>query len=342
MTALILVENLWSKEDGVCRERQLVRYRMKEGHLLPKEVVLRAEQGFFGHFGGHRIVANRYFVSRFGAVIDLQTKKVLHDEILGELVAADAKRVLFRVDNVNRESGLFAFDMKTLEVSKPKDAGAWGLPGSVAPDRRRSAFADIHGDLWIQPLAGAKRRLARGFRARLSMFSSGGPPQAPVFWLDDGTILTQTGNGRLVTVDMTGRRTPIVDIEDVAEPISSPVLERDAAGRLIYRCEECYQVDVAKRTANKTPWKALGHGFDCEIRRHKEYGSIVREHGKEIGRWFCLPSMAASMPGQLAIPFAKPKNMGYPIGVRIWDAPRRQWQTIRVSVNAVVGWVTGS
>ena len=56
--------------------------------------------------------------------------------------------------------------------------------------------------------------------------------------------------------------------------------ETRAAGRLIYTCEALYEVDLAKRTAKKTPWKVLGHGFDCEIRRDKKYGSIVRENGK--------------------------------------------------------------
>src|SRR5687767_6480917 len=82
--SLVLVEEVPNKEGSVTK-RRLVRVGVRNGLVRPPETVWEGDQRFFGHFGGHRLVRDRFLVTAFGGVIDLREKKVISSEMYGTL-----------------------------------------------------------------------------------------------------------------------------------------------------------------------------------------------------------------------------------------------------------------
>lgn len=334
-SGLLLIENLWSENDGVCRERQLVRYRFRGGKVLPKEVLLKREQRFFGHFGGHRLHAKRYVVTPFGGVFDLKKSAVIHDESHGRVLSLEKERVVYQIVNARRESGVFAFEFATQKVTKL--GGLWLRPGLRSPDGTATVETTYDGRLVLHRIDAEPRVLAEDVRAHLSMLSSG-MPKAPVHWLDDRSILTQTDNGVLVAIGLDGKRAPFLDLSVEREPISSPTLAIQADGTLHYVCGESrYRIDGEKQEARAVAWRPLGHGFQVREKRRNEPMQVFRENGAVIGEWVALAYDAVTAAGRLAVPYAEPKSLGYPKGVKLWNSTEHKWHEIACSVNALVG-----
>ena len=335
-TSLLLIENV--AEDGVCRKRRLVRFRFRGGRKPQREVIVEREQRFFGHFGRARLVENRFVVTQFGGVIDLRSKKVVHDEEDGDVLAVDGKRVVYRIANANRDNGVFAFDLEKRSVSKIKDPHTWQIRGLRSADGKFCAVSNPLGEVWLHDAKGKRRRLAQGFRIRLSPLSSGGFSGVPMLWLDARTLLTQTDNGQLVTLGIDGTRKDFTAIDGLPLPVGCPRFKRDAAGRIIYDCHDSYVLDPRERSAKLSRWRALGHGFDYERKRNPEHGHIIRENGREIGREPVVGWNAVSANGRLAIGVATKKSPGYVTAVKTWDSTSMTWHKIELWVNDLVGW----
>jgi len=227
--ALVVVLNV-RNDEGVCKRRRLVRYRFEKERAPRAEVMMEREQRFFGHFARHRLMANRFLVTKFGSVIDLTSGDVIHDESLGEVLGIEGDEVVFHVENVHRGSGVFAFDVPSRRLRKLESPGTWALSGVRSPDGRHTAESTPDGELWLHSVGREPRRLAAGLGVSFSVIASVAGVGPPVFWLDEKTLLTQIDNGRLVTVGLHGVVTPLVEIADVPAPVTRPRFERDGAG----------------------------------------------------------------------------------------------------------------
>lgn len=365
--SLLLIEDVVTK-DGLIGIRDLMRYRFRDGRFVGKERLLSREQRFFSHFGGHRVLSDRYVVTKFGGVFDLRAGRLIHDEDNGDYRGHDAHRVVFRVDNAFRDGGVFAFDLTTNRVAKLSKPGPWGLVGERCPWRPVSIDGDFgNGKLWLNHADGRREPLGDGFAFQLSPLASPSGRGAPVLWLDARRALTQQGNGKLVildtqtkqvelAVDIPLKRTPadavaVIELADILKrpgampqrpddlPISHPRLFRDPDGNVVYSCVGEYVIDVGRKTFAPRFWQALGHGFDCEVRENVNHGRIVRYRGEEIDRLWCLPAGAVTAEGYLAIPYyRRGGSTGYPAGVRVWSARTRGWTDIPVGLNSLVGW----
>jgi hypothetical protein len=337
--SLYLIENV--DEKGGVRKRSLVRWRFVKGEAQPKEIVLTLDQRYFGHFGGHRLAQDRYLITHFGGVIDLKEKKVVSEEELGELLGVEGKDVIYRVNNTRRESGIFAFDLTTRKLRKLDSPGAWGLPGVPSPDRKASAEVDWSSELQLHTPDGKKETLGKGFGYGLSPLASPSGRGAPVLWVDCDRILSQTNNGKLVTVRRDKTVKPLVEIPNLELPISTPSLRRDPDGTIVYRCgSHDFAIDVPAAKATPYDWIALGHGFDCEEAQNPAYGHILRHERNEIGRLWCSWYRAATAPGCLAVPYGEVgSNLGYPKGVKVWLKSTGKWATLDLWVNDLVGWI---
>ena len=339
-TSLLLIENVIDPKDSVCRKRRLVRYRFRGARAPVREVIVEREQRFFGHFGGARLARGRYVVTKFGGVIDLDSKKVVHDEQLGELLGIDGDHVIYRVENVYRENGVFAFDLAKRKLHKLREPHTW-LPRSVrSKDGKHCASSNMKGEVWLHDAAGKRRRLAEGLTLRLSMFSSDSFQGVPMLWLDNKTLLTQVDNGQLITLTTDGQRKDLADINNPPEPVICPYFRRDAAGRIIYVCDKSYVVDPAARSVKLSRWRAAGNGFDFARDRDPEHGQIIRENGREIGREPVVSYNAVSAPGRLAIGVATKKSPGYVKAVKTWDSTSMSWKKIDLWLNQLIGWTT--
>lgn len=341
--SLVLVENV--AEKGVVTKRRLVRIRVTDGVVGKSEEVVIADQRFFGHFGGHRLHADRYVLTAHGGVIDLTAGKIVHDEEDGDLLGVDGDRVIYKVRNSRRESGVFAFDLMAVKLTKLESPGRWALPGVVSPDGKRSVVNGVGDELTLHAVGQEPRSLGQVFRVQYSRLASqlGHPP---VLWLDADHLLTQTGNGELVAVKAAdGERTTVVSFATSAEILSPPRLWRDALGDVVYECgKEGFRIDVKAGKVAGYGWHQHGHGFDFSHDCDTNTGYTFRHKRAEIGSGFGAAYQLVTAEGHLAyVGWPKPKSGGHYGGsdeeVRIWSAVTQKWTAIRMWPEALVGWV---
>lgn len=344
--SLVVVEEVTGPSGGVDR-RRVLRVGVRNGKLQPAETIWEGNERFLGHFGGHRIVGNRYFVTKFGGVIDMQAKKVLHKEQDAEFCEMDGTKVVYRNLNVRREDGVFSFDLTTGKVKKEANLGEgkYALRGTRSPDGRSTVEINPVADELVLHQVGAKATsLGKGFNVNMGPAASTFGP-TPTLWLNDGVILTQRGNGKLVTVDVTGKVTELVTIKDTPKDlVGGPYFFRDGSNRIVYVCGKAsYLLDLEKKTATKSEWRDLGHGFEVGWQWHNKLGYRFRHNGKEFAWINCWPHTGHTphtAPGLLAVA-AKPgqDGGGPPECLAVWSVDVGEWQTLKIWPNCLVGWV---
>ncbi len=341
--ALVVVENV-TGPTGSVDTRRVLRAGVRNGKLLDAETIWEGDQRFLGHFGGYRVVADRYLVTTFGGVIDLRNKKVLNKEENAEFVELDGTKIVYRNLNVRREDGVFSFDLATGKVKKEANLGEgkYALIGERSPDGMAAIqTGPVANELVLHQVGEKPKSLGKGFHIDIGSASSVFGP-TPLLWLNAGVVLTQRGNGNLVTLDVTGKVTELLTIKDVQKNlVSAPYLFRDGSDRIVYVCgTEAYLIDVTKKTATKSEWRDLGHGFEASWERREKFGTKLRHNGKEFASVNCWPHTAKTAPGLLALE-AKygPDEFGGPECVAVWAVEVGDWQTLKLWPNSIVGWV---
>jgi hypothetical protein len=339
--ALYVIENVRS-DRGVVEIRNLVRLSIDRENKVVRETLLSQDQRFFGHFGGHRIALGRFIVTRYGGIIDIQAKKVIHDEQDGEVLGLEDGKVVYRINNSFRSSGLFSFDLKELKVATVKEGEHWDLPGVKSPDETMSIETKFDGVIRLHRLGKAPKELAK-VRITFSKFASAFLGEAPCLWLDGERILAGQTNRKLIILTTQGAVEGPIEIKDApAEVLSPPHLWRDPQGKVIYSCgSEDFLIDVPHRVASPLKRYSLGHGFEASVAVDEECRRSVVYDGKAIGQWTFSPHEALTAPGLLAFPYVRPSenaNLGYPDGIAVWNARAGDWQTIKMWVNDLIGW----
>jgi len=343
--SLVVVEELPNAE-GLIHKARVLRIGFYKGKMLPAETVWEGEERFVSHLYRHRLVNERFLVTHFGGVIDLNEKKVIHDEQNGELDRVDGSKVIYTRANRN-DVDVFSFDLTTRKrnFEHKQGKGQYGLIGVLSPDGQKAIeTGPIADELFLHRPGEKQKSLGKGFHINISTASSVFGP-SPVLWLDDKHFLTQRGNGKLVTVDLDGKVTEVVTIKDAPkELVSAPDLFRDASNRVVYMCgQEGYSSDVAKRTWAKYEWHDLGHGFEASWERDAKFGHKLRHKGKEIGWFSCWPHDARTAPGYLALPAERGQERAFrPQCVAVWSVATGEWTALEyesLGLDPVAGWV---
>lgn len=340
--ALYLIENVTSP-NGVVETRSLVRLSMDRGNNLVKDTLVSKDQRFFGHFGGHCFALDHFVVTRFGAVIDIQSKKVIHNELDGELLGLDDGKAIYRINHVNRTSGLFSFDLRDRKLGKARPGTHWDLPGAKSPDKTMSAVQDIGGVVRLHEIGKAPKELARQFGFTYSKLASPSGTGAQCAWLDNGRILTVKANNTLAILTTQGKLDTTIEIKGAPVGVLTPPrLWLDNKGNVIYSCGgEYFSIDVRNKADSPLKRFAIGHGFEASVDVDKKQRRVVYHDGNEIGQWVFSPFQAQTAPGLIAFAFVEPgenANLGQAEGVAVWDARFRDWRGSKMWVNDLIGW----
>ena len=336
---LVLVEDVPDKE-GTVRKRRLVRVGVRNGKVRHPETVWEGDQRFFSHDGGHRLVRDRYLVTRFGSVIDLRDKKVIASELHGTLDRVDGPLVYYWVANGLRDEGMFTFNLDTQEIHRVAKLGQFPV-GLRSPDGTK-VVKSMYSELTLH--AGGKvTSLGKGFTVKMSLLSSYAP-DTPALWLDEDRILAQVANGELVAVTADGKQKPVVTIPIEKDPLRPPRLSRDPTGRIVYECgDEAFEVDAKAGKWARTEWTNLGHGFQVSRAGSPKYTHTFRHNGRDIGSVLCfpdLPGRVSATAGHLAVTASTDgTGLASALSVRIWSAATGEWTTVKLPPNCLVGWV---
>jgi hypothetical protein len=332
--------------------RDLVGLFVDRDNKLQRETYLSAEQSYFGHFGGHflvqekrttrdRITQQKFIVTKYGGVIDLQTRKVINDQKNGYLLGIEGGKVTYRIMGDGQATSTFAFDLKTCHLEKLEPGNHWDLPGHKSPNRTMSVSSG--GVISLHHLDGASKDLASGFSYRLSHLAAPSGTGVPCLWLDNERILTQRANGRLVILTVGGAIDELPEIDAApAEVFAPPVLRRDAQERVIYSCDSKeFLIDLQNRRLTPLTRHALGNEFELSVSKDQLDRQSVYYQGKMIGQWICNPDDVRTAPGLIALAFVRPSTnlrLFGPDGLAVWSNRNGEWKTVMCRVNSLIGW----
>jgi hypothetical protein len=288
----------------------------------------------------------RFIVTKYGGVIDIQAKKVIHDEQDGEVLGVEDGKVVYCIDNSQRLSGLFSFDLTERKVAKVEKGSHWDLPGLKSPDKTMSVANEVTdgGMIRLHRVGKMPQVLAKAASITYSKLASQvGGIGTPCLWLDGGLILAGETNRKLVILTIQGTVEKSIEVKDApAEIFTPPSLWRDEQGRVIYSCgDEYFLIDVPKGVASPLESYWLGHGFAVSVTVDKERRRSVFYEGKAIGQCVCNSFGAVTAPGLIAFAYVRPgenANLGYPEGIAAWSTRARDWQTIKMWVSDMIGW----
>jgi hypothetical protein len=341
--SLIVVENVIGPR-GTVDTHRVLRVGVRNGKLHPAETIWEGDQRFLSHFGKHRLVGDRYLVTAYGGVIDLRDRKVINKAESGDFCGVEGNKLLFRKVLGFREAEARTFDLATHKEKKEADLceGKYALLGVLSPDGSTAIESGPVSDELVLYQVGSKpKSLGKGFHIDISNLSSTFGP-TPLLWLNTGTVLTQRGNGKLVTVDVAGKVTDLLTIKDAPKDlVSAPYLFRDGSNRIVYSCGVShYVIDVEKKTARVSEWQDVGHGFEIAWEKQEKFGHKLRHNGKEFGSINCWPYSARTAPGLLALEARYDQEwFGQAECVAVWSVDVGEWQTIKLWPNDIVGWM---
>jgi hypothetical protein len=328
--SLLVVEAIPEKDGEFSTAYRLVRVRFKQGVMQPPETIWEGESSSFFLLEA-RLYHNRYVVSTGGGVIDVVAKKVINPDPCGGCYVRGA-RVVYRIDEKDRERGIFAFNLVTHKVEKLSNLGDPDYDWSrlshdrISPDGRRVVKG--YEELSVYEPGQKPRPLGTGFSAT----GTGPSPTAdfwPILWLDNARILTQVRNGELVIVTLDGTRSPVVKVPATeSRDESLPSLDREPDGRVSYHCgRDRYIIDVDAKKWQRLEWRGLGHGFEINLLPDDDAREI-RYRGTPIGRaWVAGPTTE----GYLVVEDEE--------GPRIWSASTREWSVLKATGASLVGWM---
>jgi hypothetical protein len=355
--SLVVLDEVLGR-DGTAGRTRLWKLGFRNGRPLPRERV--CEGDFLECFGRHELVADRFLVTSGAGVVDLREKKVLSDERDGDVMHVGPARVTYSISSKNREGGVFTCEYSTGKVTRveKEPARRWYADLSPlivpSPDATKVVEWRDEDELVLHREFGKPVSLGKGFRGPRNPKVKVDPAlhdwtMFPVLWLDDEHFLTQREHGRLVAVDLNGKVAEVVTIKEAPKfETSHPHLwrARDGSGAIIYSMErKHFVIDVAKKTAVKSEWEALGHGFEASWERPDRRGDVLRYNGKTIGQQDgYYTDMAVTTPGYLALPLHEGERDGLfkTRRVAVWSVEGSEWHVVEfesLGVSSVVGWV---
>jgi hypothetical protein len=339
--SLIAAETIWGK-DGALNKINLVRIALAKD-ALRKDVVLQADAQAFGNkFVTRMFIKDRYIVTGAGGVIDIQTRKIIHDQRHGTLLGVDAGKVIYLLENTNvAPNDFFIFDLDSHKVQRLDNPGHWKFTGVRSPNKKMSIRQDNSGGpILLHHLDGTVDQLGEGHRVTYARAASPHRGGLPFVWLDDERVLTQRGNGEFVMLDIKGKEAKLLTIEGEAKgTLGPPSLYRDELDRIIYRANHRYVIDVKAKSATRLSRSSLGHSFEIATEPDDKQLTGIFHANKEIGRRYFVTYGARTAPGLIAIAYAEPgQSLGYPKGIAVWQAKSGRWRSIDLNVNDVIGW----
>lgn len=293
--------------------------------------------------GPNQIYRNRWIITSYGQVIDMQLKKVLvedHDKF----VRASGDSMVFYTNDIFRGQFYSVLDLQTGKYAQVKSASFRALPGKdVQPDCTLKNYK-----IYYYPPSAEKVELVRdaGFGEDVSLIQNG-RPQCPIFWIDNDNFIypnysSDHGYVSIMKYSMSAKSEEKVgDIDQLPENHQLSKFYRNADGDIIYSCARGqFRIDIAKKKVVEIQFLSAGNGFSIAIDETDKKGRAIQSGNQTIGTYFCDPDYAVTAKGYIAFPYEIVLGEEHYLqGIQIYSTATAQWKSIGDSdLSAVIGW----
>jgi hypothetical protein len=294
--------------------------------------------------GKNKIYRNRYIITGIGNIIDFRNKKLLLDT-KDEFVTFQGDSVVFHTDDIFKGNYFSVFNLKTEKYQKVENANYNPVPRpDVEVDESTPPFS-----INMYRVNGKKEVLAKdaGYGESQPLIGDDVKRKFPIFWLSNSSFLYAnfSKNQQIaiiykVNTDNTSEK--IAEINEIPATAENTFFEFGEDGSIIYSCGRGrFQIDIAKKKADKILFEMIGHNFSVESDENSKYGRIIKFENKELAKKWCRFDNAKTANGFAA--FQNDMVIGterYPQGVVVWNNITNKWSSIEVSsLAAIIGWV---
>ncbi len=340
---VLLVTSCESAEP--CGVLKLHRFVFEAGRLKSDGIIHELSGRTTLQYVPTRVYFGRYVISARGEVFDLQTK-TLHAEETGSLARVEGNVVY--IDKINfqdREASFtYGFDLDSKKYHRYTQPNFYSLRnGSISESGLKAVTYDnVRGAFFVMTRTGKHpsdftiyRAQGMKHKVRCEKCPYDDPTVASI-WIDNDRFLTQRANGELVIFDTSLREwEDLVTIPISRKLTSRPDFVSDKAGKIYYRADKLYRLDIANKQFTETTEYGLGSGF-----RAAGFGPVrsFSFHEKKLGSFISTGYRATG--GYLAAEFQDDGPVGDPTGIRVWGEEVGSWTTIRIKYRAhIIGWL---
>lgn len=293
--------------------------------------------------GNNFIYRNRWIVTAYGNVIDMQEKKILVDQH-DQFVKASGDSLVFYTNDITKGKYYSFVDLKS---------GAYRRIES--PSFKAKEGRDVEADcslknykIWLYPPSAPKIELVRdaGYGEDISLIPNA-RAQCPIFWVSNDEFLYPNYSAAhdYVTVWMvnavTKTQEKVGEIDHLPENHKLSRFYKTETGLFVYECARgAYAIDLKKKQASALADLPVGNGFFVSAEDVSPKGKSIKQQGKEIGTYFCDPFTVETHSGVIAFPYEIVLGGEHFLqGLAVWTEQSAKWKTIGDSdLAAVVGW----
>ncbi len=365
--ALIFSDCTKYEEESGCQEQNLMVYKFTNGVVSKEEysrfpVDPELPSLFDSYADPTEILQNRYLISG-ERIYDLKQRKFIHDgyqyehvrHTEGDAVYYTGRRIKILGEQVIYAAGENGTDIYIYDLNKhtyekanaeqEKQFKHWALWGEFSPDFQKTLTSEKHDSRFrlLLNTADASRVLVDGLDTDTST------DELPLTWLDNETVVTQRSDGDIVTVDLSGKITPLVKIYlgALSNPFTYVSMYRDEEGFVIYYFgSSMYKINPKTKTFAEIrgmlapPYVSFDHDFEAEsYDQELTSGRKILYKGKVIGQYNF--GQILTTEGHLVLEYypAESDPDGQR-GLALWSADSGQWTEVKVEfLQGLIGWV---
>ncbi len=294
--------------------------------------------------GANKIYRNRWVITSYGNVVDLDQKKVLvetHDQF----VRASGDSIVFYTNDITRGKFYSVLNLTTGVYAQVKSTTYHALAGhDVQPDCTSKNFT-----IFYYPPSAQKVELVKdaGFGEDVSLIPQT-KPSCPIFWLDNDNFLYPYYSSAhdyvtIMKVNFSSKmQEKIGGIDQLPENHRLSFFYKNPNGEVVYSCARGhYKIDIAKKEVSALQFFAAGNNFSVAINETDKKGRAIKYGEHHVGSYFCAPGLIATTTGFIAFPYEIVLgDEHYLQGAAVYSASTKQWKTVADSdLSAVVGWI---
>ncbi|MEO5644125.1 MAG: hypothetical protein ABIQ40_04180 [Bacteroidia bacterium] len=295
-------------------------------------------------FGANKIYRNRWVITSYGNVIDLEGKKIAvetHDQF----VRASGDSIIFYTNDISRGKFYSVLNLATGDYSPVKSPSFHALTGQdVQPDCTTKNFK-----IFYYPPSAQKVELIKdaGFGEDVSLIPQT-KPTCPIYWIDNDNFLfpyysVAHDYVSIMKVNFTTKtQEKIGGIDQLPENHRLSYFYKNAENEIVYSCARGhYKIDPAKKEISELQYFSAGNNFFVAVNETDKKGRAIRHGEEQVGTYFCSPGLIATTNGFIAFPYEIVLGEEHYLqGAAVYSATTKQWKTVSDSdLSAVVGWM---
>ncbi len=293
--------------------------------------------------GANQIYRNRWIITSYGNVIDLQQKKILVDSH-DQFVRASGDSIVFYTNDIIRGQFYSVLDLISGKYNQVKSLSFHALPGKdVEPDCTNKIYK-----IYYYPPSAEKVEIVRdaGYGEDVSLIE-GGRQQLPIYWVDNDDFIypnysSDHGFVSIMEVSVSNKtEVKIGDIDQLPENHQLSRFYKNADGQVVYACARGnFGIDVNSKKLSEMLFISAGHGFSIAENEVAKTGRAIQNNNQVIGNYFCDPDLAVTANGYIAFPYEIVLGQEHYLqGVQVYSSATTQWKSIGDSdLSAVIGW----